>query len=211
MLVPGTVALWLKLASWGADRGKDLQLQHVPNQHKFLKANDDSSTQQRKAGAKVSAAFFPFAPCQGDILPVCRADSDMESSWHCLGCTGPLTSLPMRGLGILRPCRLTHVHYNPLRKPGAGWRQTPGVRRCHSSLSSPTVTEPPATPHAVQHPDTPTASPAPPRSGAYPFTEIEQKWQQHWQQHQTFRTPDISELDTSKPKFYALDMFPYPR
>lgn len=32
----------------------------------------------------------------------------------------------------------------------------------------------------------------------------------HWKQHKTFRTPDMSELDTSKPKFYALDMFPYP-
>jgi leucyl-tRNA synthetase len=33
----------------------------------------------------------------------------------------------------------------------------------------------------------------------------------HWLEHKTFRTPHITELDTSKPKFYALDMFPYPR
>ncbi|CAG9464601.1 unnamed protein product [Pedinophyceae sp. YPF-701] len=45
---------------------------------------------------------------------------------------------------------------------------------------------------------------------AYPFNDIEKKWQQYWDENQTFRTPDISELDTSKPKFYALDMFPYP-
>jgi leucyl-tRNA synthetase len=46
-------------------------------------------------------------------------------------------------------------------------------------------------------------------SSAYPFAEIEAKWQQYWEDHQTFRTPD--EIDTSKPKYYVLDMFPYPR
>ena len=184
-----------------------IQSAHVP------KDNGDSqhSTAAKLVHAKVSAAFFPASSCQEEVLPLCRADSSMESPWHCLGCAGPLTSLPMRGLGVLRPCRLTHIHSNPLRKLGAGWGRTPGVHRCHSSLSNITVTESPATSHASQHPDTPSASPAPSRSGAYPFTEIEQKWQQHWQQHETFRTPDISELDTSKPKFYALDMFPYPR
>jgi hypothetical protein len=55
------------------------------------------------------------------------------------------------------------------------------------------------------------AAPGPFRSTAYPFTEIEAKWQAHWEAHQTFRTPDFKDLDTSKPKFYALDMFPYPR
>ena len=33
----------------------------------------------------------------------------------------------------------------------------------------------------------------------------------HWLENKTFRTPPMAELDTSKPKFYALDMFPYPR
>ncbi|PQQ12152.1 leucine--tRNA ligase chloroplastic/mitochondrial [Prunus yedoensis var. nudiflora] len=42
----------------------------------------------------------------------------------------------------------------------------------------------------------------------YPFHEIELKWQRYWEQNQTFRTPD--EIDTSKPKYYVLDMFPYP-
>lgn len=50
----------------------------------------------------------------------------------------------------------------------------------------------------------------PPRSNAYPFGDIEAKWQAHWDAHKTFRTPPLAELDTSKPKFYALDMFPYP-
>ncbi|CAM6102504.1 unnamed protein product [Calypogeia fissa] len=42
----------------------------------------------------------------------------------------------------------------------------------------------------------------------YPFPEIEAKWQRIWEEQQTFCTPDS--VDTSKPKFYALDMFPYP-
>lgn len=49
------------------------------------------------------------------------------------------------------------------------------------------------------------------RAGAYPFRELEPKWQAHWEEHKTFRTPDFHELDTSKPKYYVLDMFPYPR
>jgi leucyl-tRNA synthetase len=35
---------------------------------------------------------------------------------------------------------------------------------------------------------------------------IEPRWQRYWETHQTFRTPDWSD----KPKFYVLDMFPYP-
>ncbi|KAL2634023.1 hypothetical protein R1flu_005502 [Riccia fluitans] len=42
----------------------------------------------------------------------------------------------------------------------------------------------------------------------YPFAEVEAKWQQVWEEEQTFRTPDL--VDTSKPKYYVLDMFPYP-
>src|SRR5690348_3158709 len=43
---------------------------------------------------------------------------------------------------------------------------------------------------------------------AYPFKEIEAKWQAQWESQATFRTP--AKVDTSKPKYYALDMFPYP-
>ncbi|MFD3269182.1 leucine--tRNA ligase [Paenibacillus dendritiformis] len=35
---------------------------------------------------------------------------------------------------------------------------------------------------------------------------LEKKWQQYWEEHKTFATEESS----SKPKFYALDMFPYP-
>ncbi len=43
---------------------------------------------------------------------------------------------------------------------------------------------------------------------AYPFTEIEQKWQKYWDKNKTFNTPD--KPDPKKPKFYVLDMYPYP-
>jgi leucyl-tRNA synthetase len=43
---------------------------------------------------------------------------------------------------------------------------------------------------------------------AYPFKDIEAKWQSHWERQGTFRTP--VKVDTSKPKYYVLDMFPYP-
>ena len=41
----------------------------------------------------------------------------------------------------------------------------------------------------------------------YDFREIEKKWQKYWEENKTFKT-DV--YDFSKPKFYALDMFPYP-
>ncbi len=41
----------------------------------------------------------------------------------------------------------------------------------------------------------------------YDFTKIEKKWQKYWEDNNTFKT-DI--YDFSKPKYYALDMFPYP-
>lgn len=40
----------------------------------------------------------------------------------------------------------------------------------------------------------------------YNFREIEKKWQQIWKDNQTYRV----DVDPAKPKFYVLDMFPYP-
>ena len=42
---------------------------------------------------------------------------------------------------------------------------------------------------------------------SYDFKIIDKKWQKYWKENQTFKT-DV--WDFSKPKFYALDMFPYP-
>jgi leucyl-tRNA synthetase len=40
----------------------------------------------------------------------------------------------------------------------------------------------------------------------YNFGEIEKKWQKFWQENKTYKC----EIDKTKPKFYVLDMFPYP-
>ena len=40
----------------------------------------------------------------------------------------------------------------------------------------------------------------------YPFAEIEPRWQQYWVENKTFRAVE----DMTRPKYYCLDMFPYP-
>src|SRR6187399_579627 len=40
----------------------------------------------------------------------------------------------------------------------------------------------------------------------YDHKAVESKWQKHWLENKTFKT----EIDLSKPKYYVLDMFPYP-
>ncbi len=40
----------------------------------------------------------------------------------------------------------------------------------------------------------------------YNFNEIEKKWQQYWKENKTYKV----DIDNSRPKFYVLDMFPYP-
>ena len=46
----------------------------------------------------------------------------------------------------------------------------------------------------------------------YPFDQIEPKWQVIWDERQIFHAPNSDEknFDSRKPKFYVLDMFPYP-
>jgi leucyl-tRNA synthetase len=50
------------------------------------------------------------------------------------------------------------------------------------------------------------------RYGAALAAEIETRWQKYWDEHQTFRQSNPGEpgFDATKPKFYCLDMFPYP-
>ena len=40
----------------------------------------------------------------------------------------------------------------------------------------------------------------------YNFSEIEKKWQEYWRDNKIYQV----EIDKNKPKFYVLDMFPYP-
>lgn len=44
----------------------------------------------------------------------------------------------------------------------------------------------------------------------YPFDQIEPKWQKYWLKNRTFQAADPGQPGSEKPKFYVLDMFPYP-
>lgn len=44
----------------------------------------------------------------------------------------------------------------------------------------------------------------------YPHQSIEPKWQRYWAEHDTFECLNPELENSHKPKFYALDMFPYP-
>jgi leucyl-tRNA synthetase len=50
------------------------------------------------------------------------------------------------------------------------------------------------------------------RRKPYPFDQLELKWQAIWEERQLFHSPNPGEkdFDPAKPKFYVLDMFPYP-
>jgi leucyl-tRNA synthetase len=50
------------------------------------------------------------------------------------------------------------------------------------------------------------------RRRSYPFDEIEPKWQAFWDLNKSFRAPNPGEpgFDPSRPKYFVLDMFPYP-
>ena len=50
------------------------------------------------------------------------------------------------------------------------------------------------------------------RRKPYPFDEFESKWQGRWDEEKAFRTPGPGDedFDPSKPKYYVLDMYPYP-
>ncbi len=58
----------------------------------------------------------------------------------------------------------------------------------------------------------PAAAPLRTPMAAYPHDEIERRWQAWWAENGTFRAagPGDEGFDASRPKFYVLDMFPYP-
>ncbi|UCG17070.1 MAG: leucine--tRNA ligase [Phycisphaerales bacterium] len=53
---------------------------------------------------------------------------------------------------------------------------------------------------------------SPQKPGTYDFRSVEPKWQQYWDEHDTFTVanPGDRKFDPGKPKCYVLDMFPYP-
>jgi len=73
------------------------------------------------------------------------------------------------------------------------------------SSSSPTA----ASSSASEQSSSTESAAAPASPMAYPFGTVEPKWQRYWEKHATFRTPNRT-ADSSRPKKYVLDMFPYP-
>lgn len=123
---------------------------------------------------------------------------------------GRLALHPLRSAAASRISVSSIWQHTQLKQQQQRWRprRAFGSARVACSAAPTGVTTTPETP-----PSTPADSESSGqfKSTAYPFTDIEAKWQAYWEANKTFRTPDIHELDTSKPKFYALDMFPYPR
>jgi len=72
-------------------------------------------------------------------------------------------------------------------------------------------------PHTTQH-NTPSAdTPAQDQQLSFRYTaqlaqDIEIRWQQYWSENDTFRQPNPGDpdFDADRPKFYCLDMYPYP-
>ncbi len=60
--------------------------------------------------------------------------------------------------------------------------------------------------------DSVSPSPVAEQRRQYPFHEIEPRWQERWEQKRAFRAPNPGDddFDPRKPKYYVLDMFPYP-
>ena len=77
------------------------------------------------------------------------------------------------------------------------------LQAAYQSSNRPTMTPPSSAPPE------PTSAP---RSKQFPFDEIEPRWQKSWDERKAFRTPNPGEpdFDATKPKFFVLDMFPYP-
>ena len=116
--------------------------------------------------------------------------------------TGVQQDLPMHQCWLGRQC--ASGSYRKLISD----RTPPVFRQARCLAQTQHVSSPTATDPASASPSVSSNGHAPvQQSKAYPFQDIEQKWQRHWKQHKTFATPDIDSLDTSKPKFYALDMY----
>ena len=44
----------------------------------------------------------------------------------------------------------------------------------------------------------------------YNFRDIEKKWQKQWKESKAYKVNNPELIEGSKPKYYVLDMFPYP-
>ncbi|CAI8611710.1 unnamed protein product [Vicia faba] len=108
---------------------------------------------------------------------------------------------PHTSLSSSKPYTIPFPFPTPIRKPSSS--STLRLRHRNRRITNS------ATNHKVNETENKNKPPQQSVNRAYPFHEIEPKWQRLWDQHRTFRTPD-DDIDMSKPKYYILDMFPYP-
>ena len=88
--------------------------------------------------------------------------------------------------------------------PGLAWRLSPS----RIGIVSPAASVGKLRAISTTTPESETPAPSSSRV-LYPFSEIEKKWQQHWEEKCTFAVSEDAHL-SGKEKFYVLDMFPYP-
>ena len=118
----------------------------------------------------------------------------MQGPLHRSRPVAPMSAYTLHAQNVLR------------RMSAAPWRRSfASSRRAHQTRGRPSS----GACSAVAPASEATAGSQLQQSKAYPFTEIEAKWQALWDELETFKVP--RNVDTSKPKHYVLDMFPYPR
>jgi len=121
--------------------------------------------------------------------------------------SGKATVQPSRAASCLAGARGAALSHAPAGTAGKRGDFAPGALVGSGFSASGISALPPRPARAVASVATDEPATAVPLGG-YPFAEIEAKWQKYWDDNATFRMPD--DVDMTKPKYYALDMFPYP-
>lgn len=128
-------------------------------------------------------AFTAHTPL---FSPGCAQPSFCRISSH--SNVSNLTDFCRRGILVSNPTLNSSSRWRTQRRFPSACAQRP-ISKSYSANASPNT-------------DTPLVG--------YDFRTIEPKWQKIWAQRGDYEVPNPPALDTSKPKYYVLDMFPYP-
>ena len=99
-------------------------------------------------------------------------------------------------------------HAQSCSSAGLAWKLSPLSLSSRIGIVSPAASVGKLRAISTTTPESETPAPSSSRV-LYPFSEIEKKWQQHWEEKCTFAVSEDAHL-SGKEKFYVLDMFPYP-
>lgn len=161
--------------------------------------------------------FFSYASAVGIILQV-RSDKRFITSAMAFPtrfCVAFTTHIPLFSPGHTQPsfCRIgfrpsVYNHFDVYRQRGklATKTESTSSSECRSQRSPSACAQRPRAEKVSTNASVNTDTP----SVGYDFRTIEPKWQKIWAQRGDFKIPNPPSLDTSKPKYYVLDMFPYP-